>query len=54
MRRNGKPDQTFKAGDSLQTPAGTTHDVCAVPGQMFKVISNQVIQKDKPLASPAP
>jgi quercetin dioxygenase-like cupin family protein len=50
----GKPDQTFKAGDSVQNPAGTPHDVCAVPGQVLKIISNQVIEKDKPLASPAP
>jgi quercetin dioxygenase-like cupin family protein len=50
----GKPDQMLKAGDSSQTPAGTVHDVCAVPGQMLKIISNQVVEKDKPLASPAP
>jgi quercetin dioxygenase-like cupin family protein len=50
----GKPDQTLKAGDSSQTPAGTVHEVCAGPGQVLKIISNQVVGKDAPLASPAP
>jgi quercetin dioxygenase-like cupin family protein len=50
----GKPDMTLMAGDSSQTPAGTVHDVCAGPGQMLKIISNQVVEKDKPLATPAP
>jgi quercetin dioxygenase-like cupin family protein len=35
----GKPDMTLTAGDSSQTPAGT---------------DNQVVEKDKPLATPAP
>jgi quercetin dioxygenase-like cupin family protein len=50
----GKPDMILKAGDSSQTPAGTVHEVCAGPGQMLKIISNQVVEKDKPLATPAP
>ncbi len=50
----GKPDQTFKAGDSVQNPAGTPHDVCAALGQTLKIISNQVVEKDKPLATPVP
>lgn len=43
----GKPDTTLKAGDSSQTPAGTVHDVCAGPGQMLKIISNQVVEKGR-------
>jgi quercetin dioxygenase-like cupin family protein len=50
----GKPDMTLKAGDSSQTPAGTVHDVCAGPWQMLKIIGNQVVAKDTPLAKPAP
>ena len=54
VKVTGKPDQTFKAGDSVQNPAGIAHDVCAAPGQTLKIISNQVVGKDTPLASPAP
>jgi len=50
----GKPDQIFKAGESFQTPAGVPHDACTVPGQVFKVLGIQVIEKGKPLAAPVP
>jgi quercetin dioxygenase-like cupin family protein len=50
----GKPDQTFKAGDSFSIPPGTPHDACTVPGQAFKILAVYVVEKGKPLASPAP
>ena len=50
----GKPDQTFTAGDSFQIPPNTPHDACTVPGQVFKVLANYIVEKGKPLASPAP
>jgi quercetin dioxygenase-like cupin family protein len=50
----GKPDQTLKAGDSFQIPPNTPHDACTVPGQVFKVLGIYIIEKGKPLASPAP
>jgi quercetin dioxygenase-like cupin family protein len=50
----GSADTTLKAGDSSQTPAGTVHEVCAALGQVLKIISNQVVAKDTPLAKPAP
>jgi quercetin dioxygenase-like cupin family protein len=50
----GKPDQMLKAGESFQIPAGTPHDACTVPGQVFKVLAVYVVEKGKPLASPAP
>jgi quercetin dioxygenase-like cupin family protein len=50
----GKPDQTFKAGDSFQIPPNTPHDACTVPGQVFKILANYIVEKGKPLASPAP
>jgi quercetin dioxygenase-like cupin family protein len=50
----GQPDQTLKAGDSFQIPANTPHDACTVPGQVFKVLAAYVVEKGKPLASPAP
>ena len=48
----GKPDQTFKAGDSFETSPQTVHDGCSVSGN--KLIDTFVIEKGKPLASPAP
>ena len=50
----GQPDQTFKAGDSFQIPAGVPHDACTVPGQVFKILASYIVEKGKPLASPAP
>jgi quercetin dioxygenase-like cupin family protein len=54
LKIEGKPDQTLKAGESFQIPAGVPHDACAVPGQVFKVLGVYVVEKGKPLASPAP
>jgi quercetin dioxygenase-like cupin family protein len=54
LKVEGKPDQKFKAGESFQIPAGTPHDACTVPGQVFKVLANYIVEKGKPLASPAP
>jgi quercetin dioxygenase-like cupin family protein len=50
----GTPDQTLKAGDSFQIPPNTPHDACTVPGQVFKVLGIYIVEKGKPLASPAP
>ena len=50
----GQPDQNFKAGDSFQIPAGVPHDACTVPGQVFKILASYIVEKGKPLASPAP
>jgi quercetin dioxygenase-like cupin family protein len=50
----GKPDQIIKAGESYQTPARVPHYACTVPDQVFKVLGIQVLEKGKPLASPAP
>jgi quercetin dioxygenase-like cupin family protein len=54
LKVEGKPDQTFKAGDSFQIPPGAVHDACTVPGQVFKVLAYYIVEKGKPLASPAP
>jgi quercetin dioxygenase-like cupin family protein len=54
LKVEGKPDQTLKAGESFQIPAGVAHDACTVPGQVFKVLANYIVEKGKPLASPAP
>ena len=54
LKVQGQPDKTFKAGESFQIPAGVPHDACTVPGQVFKVLANYIVEKGKPVASPAP
>jgi quercetin dioxygenase-like cupin family protein len=50
----GKPDQMVKAGDSFQIPANAPHDLCVGSGQSAKVLAVYVVEKGKPLATPAP
>lgn len=50
---DGQPPRTLVAGDSYLVPAGTPHDGKAGP-QGARVIATYVVEKGKPLASPAP
>ena len=52
LKVDGKPEQTLKAGDSYETSPQTPHDGCSISGT--KLIDTFVIEKGKPLASPAP
>ena len=52
LKIDGKPDQTLKAGNSYETSPQMPHDGCSVSGT--KLIDTFVIEKGKPLASPAP
>jgi quercetin dioxygenase-like cupin family protein len=52
LKVDGKPEQTFKAGDSFESLPLVPHDGCSVSGD--KLIDTWVIEKGKPLASPAP
>src|SRR5262245_45961211 len=49
---DGQPDKTLKAGESYQVPAGAVHDGRSGP-KGAKVIATYVVEKGKPLASPA-
>jgi quercetin dioxygenase-like cupin family protein len=49
----GKPPVTLKPGDSYQIPASAIHDAKAGEGGA-KVLAVYVVEKGKPLASPAP
>jgi quercetin dioxygenase-like cupin family protein len=49
----GKP-QHLKAGDSYSIPAGAVHDVKVTGDKPFKALGIYVVDKTKPLASPAP
>lgn len=49
---DGQPDKPLKAGESYQIPAGAVHDGRSGP-KGAKVIATYVVEKGKPLASPA-
>jgi quercetin dioxygenase-like cupin family protein len=49
---DGQPDRTLKAGESYQIPPGAIHDGKSGPNGA-KVIATYVVEKGKPLASPA-
>jgi|SRR5665213_2489379 len=50
---DGKPPMKLKAGDSYQIPAGAIHDAKA-GDKPFKVLAIYIVDKTKPLATPAP
>jgi quercetin dioxygenase-like cupin family protein len=51
---DGKPDLHLKAGDSYAIPAGAVHDAKVHGDKPLKVLGVYVVDKTKPLASPAP
>jgi len=48
----GQPDKVLKAGESYQVPPGAVHDA-KTGAAGAKVIATYVVEKGKPLASPA-
>ena len=50
----GKPDLHLKAGDSYSIPAGVVHDAKVHGDKPVKVLGVYVVDKAKPLATPAP
>jgi quercetin dioxygenase-like cupin family protein len=51
---DGQPPLHLKAGDSYQIPAGAIHDAKVSGDKSLKVLGVYVVDKTKPLASPAP
>ena len=51
---DGKPDLHLKPGDSYAIPAGSVHDAKVHGDKALKVLGIYVVDKTKPLASPAP
>ena len=49
----GQPDRILKAGDGFQIPPETPHSVRNGP-EKSRIVATFVVEKDKPLASPAP
>ena len=51
---DGQPARTVKAGESFVIPAGVVHDASNESGQPIRLVGVYVVDKGKPLASPAP
>jgi quercetin dioxygenase-like cupin family protein len=49
----GQPPKTYKAGDSFSIPQGVVHSGRSGPNGT-KLLGSYVVEKGKPLASPAP
>jgi quercetin dioxygenase-like cupin family protein len=49
----GQPDRRLKAGDSFVIPPGAAHDVNSIGSVPAKAVSVFVVDRSKPLASPA-
>jgi quercetin dioxygenase-like cupin family protein len=54
MKFAGKPDLVVKAGQPVLIPPGLVHNDCNVSGKPFKALAHYIVEKGKPLASPAP
>lgn len=51
---DGQPPRTVKAGESFVIPAGVVHDAHNTGNVPAKLVGVYVVEKGKPLASPAP
>jgi len=51
---DGQPPRKIKAGDGFVVPAGAKHDAHNTGTQPLKLAGVYVIEKGKPLATPAP
>ena len=51
---DGKPDLHLKAGDSYSIPAGAVHDAKVHGDKALKILGIYIVDKTKPLATPAP
>jgi quercetin dioxygenase-like cupin family protein len=49
----GQPPRTLKAGEAFFIPAGTVHDGKNVGSGPAKVLATYIVEKGKPVASPA-
>lgn len=51
---DGQPARTLKAGDYFMVPMGKIHSATNVGPGMAKVLATYVVEKGKPIATPAP
>lgn len=51
---DGQPPRTVKAGESFVIPAGVVHDAHNASSAPVRLVGVYVVEKGKPLATPAP
>jgi len=51
---DGQPARKVKTGDGFVVPAGAKHDARNTGTQVLKVVAIYLVEKGKPLATPAP
>jgi quercetin dioxygenase-like cupin family protein len=51
---DGQPVRTLKTGEVFMVPAGKVHNGHPSPGGTAKVLATYVIEKGKPVSTPAP
>ena len=49
----GQPTRVYKAGDSFQVPTATPHAGSKSGPKPVRIVSTYIVEKGKPLASPA-
>lgn len=54
LEMDGQPPRVVKAGESFVIPAGVVHDAYNHTAAPVKLVGVYVVEKGKPLASPAP
>lgn len=54
LMRAGAPQRLLSAGDSFSMPEGTVHSVTNIGSSPLTIVSTYVVDRNKPLASPAP
>jgi quercetin dioxygenase-like cupin family protein len=51
---DGQPPREVKAGEGFTVPAGVIHDAKVAGDKGSKVLATYIVEKGKPLATPAP
>ena len=53
LEQDGKPAVTLKAGQTFLIPPGTVHNATNTGSAMARVLATYLVEKGKPLATPA-
>ena len=51
---DGQPPREVKAGEGFMIPAGVVHDAKVAGDKSSRVLATYIVEKGKPLATPAP
>ena len=54
LEQEGKPNVTVHAGEAFMIPAGTVHNATNRGTGVAKIVATYIVEKGKPLATPAP